>query len=95
MSNGKEGWVPKNRITPATAEDIANNEKKVKNPPHDINMMTNVAHGSAPNSGFSAPQPPQQQEEKGKDKLEENGKKFGSKLGNAAIFGAVCYLTAA
>lgn len=93
MNSGKEGWVPKNRIAPATAEDIANNEKNVRISPHDINMMTNVAHGSGPNSGFSIPQPPPQQE-KGKSKLEENGKKFGSKLGNAAIFGAVGFPSA-
>lgn len=90
---GRVGWVPHNRVVVATQDEILkwerDNEKKAR-PAHDINMMTNVAHGTGGNSGFSSPPVPQpQEEEKGKSKLEENGKKFGSKLGNAAIFGAV------
>lgn len=89
---GREGWVPYNRVVTATQNEILKwereNEKKA-HPAHDINMMTNVAHGKGGNPGFSAPPVSQlQEEEKGKSKLEENGKKFGSKLGNAAIFGA-------
>lgn len=94
---GREGWVPRNRIVPATEQDIGEWEEKQKKlpQPHDTNMMTNVAYGNGQNSGFSAPQPPQEQQQdegKGKSKLQEHGKKFGSKLGNAAIFGAVSFV---
>lgn len=46
------------------------------------NMMTDIAHG---NSGQQ-----QQQGDKG-GVVGKNGEKFGKKLGNAAIFGAVCF----
>lgn len=92
--------MPNNRIEPATEEDIRELEEKQKKQPmapqaHDNNMMTNVAYGNGQNSGFNAPHPPpdqQQDEGKGKSKLQEHGKKFGSKLGNAAIFGAVSFV---
>lgn len=89
---GRRGWVPYNRVVTATQDDIlkweGDNEMRVR-PAHDINMMTNVANGKGGDSGFSTPPVLQPQGEgKGKSKLEENGRKFGSKLGNATIFGA-------
>ena len=83
---GQEGWFPKNRVVVLT-----DGEKKGLNEKADDNMMMNVAHNRGDNSGFSGPSGSTnfEQDDKGKSKLQEQGKKFGSKLGNAAIFGAV------
>lgn len=80
---GQEGWFPRNRVVIVSDGDKKGlNEKKA-----DDNMMMNVAHNRGDNSGFSGSSSGDQ-EDKGKSKFGEQGKKFGSKLGNAAIFGA-------
>ncbi|RPB19981.1 hypothetical protein L211DRAFT_842195 [Terfezia boudieri ATCC MYA-4762] len=83
---GDMGLFPVNHVEVVDENPIVLEEKKPPLPvrasaskPHGKNMMMNVAHGNS----NAAPA-----EDKGKIKLQENGTKFGKKLGNAAIFGA-------
>ncbi|EPS36221.1 hypothetical protein H072_10290 [Dactylellina haptotyla CBS 200.50] len=72
-TTGQTGIFPKNYVKPAAA---SNNEK-------DGYGYGNVPLQVANSSSNQPPAEPQQP-----SKLEEGGKKFGKKLGNAAIFGA-------
>lgn len=78
---GEMGLFPKTYVKVEYNEKVVDSKPPLPMRKTGDNMMTNIAHDSG--SGVVAPQ-----EEKGKNKLEENGTKFGKKLGNAAIFGA-------
>ncbi|KAF8458175.1 hypothetical protein BGX38DRAFT_1265461 [Terfezia claveryi] len=78
---GEMGLFPKTFVKVEYNEKVVDSKPSLPMRKTGDNMMTSIAHDSG--SGRVAPQ-----EEKGKGKLEENGTKFGKKLGNAAIFGA-------
>ncbi|KAF8427012.1 hypothetical protein EV426DRAFT_707237 [Tirmania nivea] len=78
---GEMGLFPKTYVKVDYTEKVVDSKPSLPIRNMGENMMANIAHDSG--SGSAVPQ-----EEKGKGKLEENGTKFGKKLGNAAIFGA-------
>ncbi|KAM7209617.1 hypothetical protein V8F20_000020 [Naviculisporaceae sp. PSN 640] len=81
LRTGQEGIFPKAYVEPEQAWN--NNEKANNNDPYNSHVppqtMANNSYGNNNNNG---------NEEGGGSKMGEHGKKFGKKLGNAAIFGA-------
>ncbi|KAJ5692534.1 hypothetical protein N7462_001957 [Penicillium macrosclerotiorum] len=74
---GQEGIFPRSYV------NIINEKGNVSSPPPPTNYGNMPLEVSQSGSGPQNPDEP-----KDKSKFEQNGKKFGKKLGNAAIFGA-------
>ena len=88
---GEEGIFPRNYVN--VEQEVAAPTGKVEY--NQANPMGGIVNGAQPGyptpppvgAGY-VPPPGQEGEESGGNKLAEQGKKFGKKLGNAAIFGA-------
>ncbi|KAF3940345.1 Intersectin-2 [Dactylella cylindrospora] len=79
-ATGRSGIFPKNYVKPAAHADSSKDGYGYGNLP------LQVANGGSNQDGGQYVGPPQEPHQP--SKFEEGGKKFGKKLGNAAIFGA-------
>ncbi|KAK4187254.1 SH3 domain-containing protein [Podospora australis] len=92
---GQEGIFPKSYVL--VEQDNAKTAAPAVLYPHQPAYNSGYPGAPPPGNPYNAPVPPQavaeqphqpQQQEEGGSKMGEHGKKFGKKLGNAAIFGA-------
>ncbi|KAL2122185.1 hypothetical protein VTJ04DRAFT_2640 [Mycothermus thermophilus] len=89
VRTGQEGIFPRNYVMVDPVENEKKGSTPVPIPGYPLNPPAQPQYGQAPPHGYPAPAPGQPvPEEEKESKLAENGKKFGKKLGNAAIFGA-------
>jgi hypothetical protein len=90
VRTGQEGIFPRNYVV---VEQEHNNEKApmpmgYQQPQYAAAAPVGGGYPGAPGPVQQYGQQQQQQGEEGNSKMGEHGKKFGKKLGNAAIFGA-------
>jgi hypothetical protein len=91
VRTGQEGIFPRNYVMVDPAENEKKGPTPVPIPGYPLNSPAQPQYGQASPHGYPAPAPAPGQpgpEEEKESKLAEHGKKFGKKLGNAAIFGA-------